>query len=77
MRKLVEKMVAEQLLQFCKTDQKLHIRQMGAWKNRCAVDVVAIMVNSIYKIWEQKKIMGVLLIDVKGAFDYVSKLKMA
>ena len=50
---------------------------MGARKGRCAVDAVAIMVNSIHKAWEQKKIVGTLLMDVKGAFDYVSRLKLA
>ena len=66
MGKLVEKVVTEQLLQFCETHQKLHVGQMGARKGRCAVDAVAIMVDSIHKAWEQKKIMGTLLMDVKG-----------
>lgn len=75
--KLVEKVVAEELSQFCETNQKLHNGQMGARKNRCALDAVAIMVNSIHKAWEEKKITGTLLMDVKGAFDYVSRLKLA
>ena len=75
--KLVEKVVAEELLQFCETYLKLHKGQMGVRKNRCAVDTVAIMVDSIHKIWDQKKMGGTLLIDVKGAFDYVSRLKLA
>ncbi len=35
------------------------------------------MVDSIHKIWEEKKIVGMLLIDVKGPFDYISRLKLA
>ena len=73
MGKLVEKVVAEELLQFCETHLKLHKSQMGARKNWCAIDAVAIMVDSIHKIWEEKKIAGTLLMDVKGAFDYVSR----
>lgn len=42
---------------------------MRTQKGRCMIDVVAIIVNKIYKAWEQKKIMGTLLIDVKGSFD--------
>ena len=77
MGKLVEKVVAEELSQFCETNQKLHSGQMGARKGRCALDVVAIIVNSIHKAWEEKKITGTLLMDVKEAFDYVSRLKLA
>lgn len=50
--------------------------QIEVQKSRCAIDVVAIMVNSIYKICEQKKIVETLLMDVKGTFDYVSRLKL-
>ena len=35
------------------------------------------MVDSIHKVWYEKKIAGTLLMDVKGAFDYVSRLKLA
>ncbi len=52
MGKLVEKVVAEQLSQFCESHQKLYVGQIGARKGRCAVDAVAIMVNSIHKAWE-------------------------
>lgn len=46
-KKLVEKVVAEKLSQFCETYPKLHKGQIRARINRCAVDVVVIMVNSI------------------------------
>lgn len=38
------------------------------------IDAAAIMVDSIHKSWDQKKIAGTLFMDVKGAFDYVSRL---
>ena len=76
MRKLVEKVVAEEPSQFCEY-LKLYKGQIGARKNRCAVDAIAIMVDSIYKVWDEKKIAGALLMDIKGAFDYVSRLKFA
>lgn len=77
MGKLVEKVIAEELAQFCETHLKLHKGQMGARKNRCAIDAAAIMVDSVHKIWNQKKIAGALFMDVKGAFDYVSRVKLA
>ncbi len=77
MGKLVEKVVVEELSQFCETNLKLHKGQMGARKSRCAIDAVAIMVDRIHKVWDEKKIAKTLLMDVKGAFDYVSRLKLA
>ena len=40
--KVVEKLVAEQLSQFCETNGKLHKRQMGAQKHRSAINAAAI-----------------------------------
>lgn len=34
------------------------------------------MIDGIYKIWNKKKIIGILLINVKKAFDYISRLKL-
>ena len=50
MEKLVEKVVAQELSQFCELDHKLHKSQMGARKSRCAIDAAAIMVDHIYRI---------------------------
>lgn len=56
---------------------KLHKHQMEVPKNRCIVDTIAIIVDGIHKIQEEKKIAKTLLIDIKSAFDYVSRLKLA
>ena len=50
---------------------------MKAQKSKCAINTVAIMVDSIHKIWDQKKMIRTLLMDIKRAFDYVSGLKPA
>lgn len=50
---------------------------MRARKNRCAIDVAAIMVENVHRSWDQKKVAGALFMNVKGAFDYVSKMKLA
>lgn len=74
--KVVEKLVAEQLSQFCERFGKLHKGQMGAIKRRSAIDAAAILVQQVHKIWENKKIAGALLMDVKGAFDHVSRAEL-
>ena len=35
------------------------------------------MVKNVYRSWDQKKVAGVLFMDVKGAFDYISRVKLA
>lgn len=77
MGKLVEKVIAEELSRFYEINLKLHKGQMGARKSRCAIDAAAIMVNNVHKIWGEKKITASLLMDVKGAFNYVSRVKLA
>ncbi len=69
--KVVEKLVTKKLSQFCKAQGKLHKGQIGERKYRSAIDAAAVMIHKVYKIWEDKQIAGVLLMDIKGAFDYV------
>ena len=76
-RKLVEKVVAEELLRFSEINLKLHKGQIGARKTRCAINASAIMFDNIHKIWEEKKIQASLLMDIKRTFDYVSRVKLA
>ena len=73
MGKVIEKVVAEQLSQYCESYSKLHPGQMGGRKERSAIDAVAILVHTVQKGWEEKKLVAALFMDVKGAFDHVSK----
>ena len=75
--KVVEKVVAEQLSQFCEANGKLHKGQMGARKHRSAVDAAAILIQKVQETWESQKIAGALLMDVKRAFDHVSRAQLA
>ena len=75
--KVVEKFVAEQLSQFCEAKEKLHKGQMRGRKNCSAIDVAALIIHKVYKTWEEKQVAGALLMDVKGAFDHVSRAKLA
>lgn len=75
--KVIEKLVADQLSQFCENFGKLYKGQIGARKRRSAIDAAAILIQQVDSSWEKKKIAGVLLMDVKGAFDHVSRAEMA
>ena len=77
MGKLVEKVIAKKLLRFYKTNLKLHKGQIGTQKSKCAIDAPAMMVDNIHMIWNEKKVAALLLIDVKGAFDYGFWVKLA
>ena len=76
MGKVVEKVVANQLSDYCETFSKLHPRQMGARKERSAIDTVAALVHIVQEKWSEKILAGALFIDVKGAFDHVSKAQL-
>ena len=74
--KVVEKLVAERLALYCETHSKLHSGQMGARKERSAIDVVSVLVHTVQESWEEKKLAGALFMDFKGAFDHVSKSQL-
>ncbi len=69
-------MVARLLSGYCETFSKLHPGQMGARKQRCAIDAVASLVHKVQESWAEKKLAAVLFMDVKGAFDHVSKTSL-
>ena len=75
--KVVEKVVAEQLSQFCEANGKFHKGQMGARKYRSAIDAAALLTQKVQETWKNRKIAGALLMDVKGAFDHVSRAQLA
>ena len=76
MGKLVEKVIAEQLSQFSENFLKLHQGQMGARKERCAIDIVASLIHEVEQQWAKKKLAAALFVDVKGVFDHVSKTQL-
>ena len=68
----MEKVVAEQLSQFCEVNGKLHKEQIGVRKHRLAIDAAALLIQKVQEVWQSRKIAGALFMDVKGAFDDVS-----
>ncbi len=74
--KVVEKLVAEKLSLFCEAQEKLYKGQIGGKKHQSAIDAAALMIHKVYKIWEDKQNTKALLMDVKRAFEYVSRAKL-
>lgn len=49
---------------------------MGARKQQCTMDAVASLIHKVQECWAKKKLAAALLMDVKGAFDYVKKTRL-
>ena len=71
--KVTEKVVAELISGWCESNNLLHQGQMGSRKNRSCVDAVARVMNQVEESWQRGNVAALLLMDVKGAFDYVSR----
>lgn len=46
---------------------------MGERQERSAIDAVTTLIHIVQENWQEKKLVGALFINVKGAFDHVSK----
>jgi hypothetical protein len=74
--KVVEKVAATALSRLCEEKELLHPGQFGCRKQRSAIDAVAKLIYITEKAWENKKHLGALFLDVKGAFDYMAKNRL-
>ncbi|ODM14906.1 hypothetical protein SI65_09658 [Aspergillus cristatus] len=70
--KVVEKMVATQIAEFCEQKQTLHNGQMGARRHRSAPDAVGCLIEEVHQSWAAKQLAATLFMDIKGAFDHVN-----
>ncbi len=50
---------------------------MGARKHRSAIDTAALLIQKVQEVWQNRKIAGALFMDVKAAFDHVSRAQLA
>jgi hypothetical protein len=73
--KIVEKVVATLLLQTI--DYKLYKGQFWYRKRHSVMDAAVCIIEYIYQNWGRAKISGTLLMDVKGAFDHISRTHLA
>jgi Reverse transcriptase (RNA-dependent DNA polymerase) len=73
---VAEKVATTAIANFYETNKLLHKGQFGYRKQRSAIDAVVKLIYTIEKAWSQKKLLGALFMDVKGAFDYVIKERL-
>lgn len=64
--------MANILLEWCEIDYVLHEGKIESRRMRRAIDVMARVISWVQDTWTEGKIAGMQLMDVKGAFDYVS-----
>jgi len=73
MGKVVEKVVAELLSEEAETRGLLSDGQFRSRKGQSAINAAAIMVDRSHTAWRNGHIPGVLLMDIKAAFQRVAK----
>jgi len=74
--KLLERTAAHLIADHLERKRGLHEGQFGCGKRRSCVDAVAILMNRTQKAWSEKKVAGALFMDVKSAFNNVSKIHL-
>jgi len=71
--KLVERTAAHLIADHLERRSKLHDGQYECRKRRSAVDAVAVLMNRAQQAWQGKRVAGALMMDVKSAFNNVSR----
>ena len=71
--KIAEKLVAQRLSSLCESFQLLHQDQMGGRPHRSAPDSILALVHHIQLGKLNRQTTSALFMDVKGAFDNVSR----
>ena len=77
----MEKIFATRLAYLANTADLLHGSQIGGRKQRSAIDAALLLLNEVQTQKEARKyksstVTSTLFLDIKGAFDYVSKPRL-
>ena len=75
--KILKKVVINELLRIYEKKSLLYFRQMGARKNKNVIDTVILLIYKIQRRWKKGEKIVTLFINIKNAFDHVSKKKLA
>jgi hypothetical protein len=70
---VAEKVATTAIANFCEANELLHEEQFSYRKQKNAINAVTKLIYTTEKAWNQKKLLGALFMNVKGAFDYVVK----
>lgn len=73
---VIEKVIEELLSEVAKRGGLLSDRQLRSSKGRSAINAAAIMVDRGHAAWTTGQITGVLLMNIKAAFQSVAKGKL-
>jgi ribonuclease HI len=74
--KVIEKLAAGLIADWCESQGVLHPGQMGGRRRRGAIDAVACLMQSVQEGWAQGHLTGAIFIDVLGAFDHIDPYKL-
>jgi hypothetical protein len=74
--KCLERIIADGISAQLEANGGLHWGQFGGRKQRSAVGAVAYVMNRTHIAWNNGQIAGLLLMDVRGAFDYVDHRRL-
>lgn len=70
---MIERLVVEQLVLSFEFYSMLHWRQIDAQEKWLAIDVLSVLIHIVEEEWESKKLANTLFMDIKGAFEYLSR----
>jgi len=74
--KILEKMMAGRLAYLSEAHQLLHKDQIGGRPQRSAIDAALALAHEIDNAKHTKDEVSILLMDVRGAFDNVAKIRL-
>jgi len=74
--KISEKIIASRISYFAETKGLLHGEQMRGRHDRSAVDTAMALVHDIQQANCNGKVLSALFVDVKDAFDHVSRTQL-
>src|SRR5205807_6036869 len=75
--KVIEKIIANRMIAEAEARQLISWNQMGARKERSTLSALELLTGSVQTAWKAKKaIVSVLGLDLAGAFDNVSHVRL-
>ena len=74
--KISERIIAKRLSWLAESTNLLHDSQIGGRQKKSAIDATLLLANEVELCKKAKRKTSTLFLDVKGAFDYVSKNRL-
>ena len=74
--KIFEKIIAERLSYFNETTDLLHFNQINNRKQKFVINVVILLLSDIKINKYDKKLISILFLDIKSAYDHFNKFQI-